>query len=169
MILNLSFSGGRKVKIFPFIARMNTAPYLSLRNEIDRVFDSFFYNGFGLSQTGNLSGISLQNPNLDVSESDKELTIRAELAGVNEKDLDVTLVGDILTIKGEKKHEKEENDGDRTYVERHYGSFSRVIRLPFEASDKGVSANMKKGVLMIKIAKPKAYQPKSRRIEIAAA
>ena len=103
-----------------------------------------------------------------MNESDKEIVITAELAGVNKKDLEVTLSGDMLTIKGEKKYEHEDTENDRHYVERHYGSFSRSIRLPFEMGDEQVDAKMKNGVLSVKIPKPADIQKQSKRIEIRA-
>lgn len=159
---------GRKSDNVPVNRETRHDPFVSFRSEIDRVFDDFFHGGFGLARPGYHNGMSTLSPQLDVSESDKELTIMAELAGVDEKDLDVTLIGDVLTIKGEKKHEKEETNGDRKYVERYYGSFSRSVGLPFEAGDQDVSANMKNGVLTIKVPKPKDFQSKAKRIEIAA-
>ncbi|NNF79894.1 MAG: Hsp20/alpha crystallin family protein, partial [Rhizobiales bacterium] len=88
---------------------------------------------------------------------------------VDEKDLDVTLTGDVLAIKGQKKQENESKDGDRRYVERSFGSFTRSVRLPFEASDQNVEADMKNGVLTVRIPKPADYSNRSKRIEIKAA
>ena len=72
-------------------------------------------------------------PTIDVSETDKEVTVEAELPGVDEKDIDVTLGDNMLTIKGEKKQEKEEKKKDYHLTERSYGSFSRSMVLPFDA------------------------------------
>lgn len=160
---------GRKSEEVAVGRENDNDPFVSFRNEIDRVFDHFLHGGFGIPRPANANDMSLLSPHIDVSETETGLTITAELAGVDEKDLDVTLVGDVLTIKGEKRLEKEDNDGGRRYVERHYGSFSRSVRLPFEAADQDVTANMKNGVLTIKVPKPKDYLSKARRIEIAAA
>lgn len=158
---------GRKSEDVPVNRNTENDPFSTFRREIDRVFDDFFPTGFGLSHSNGFSGWGNLTPQLDVSENDKELVITAELAGVDEKDLDVTLAGDVVTIKGEKKHEKEEKDGDRRYVERHFGSFSRSLRLPFEAGDQDVSAKMKNGVLTVRVPKPKDIQLRTKRIEIA--
>lgn len=160
---------GHKGEKVPVHREPRRDPLVSFRNEIDRVFDDFLGNGFGLTRSNGGDDWSTLTPQLDVSESEKELKISAELAGVDEKDLDVTLVGDMLTIRGEKKYETEGEDGDRKYVERHYGSFSRSIRLPFEAAEQEVSAKMKNGVLTVRIPKPKDFQTKAKRIEIASA
>lgn len=144
-------------------------PFASFRHEIDRVFDDFFNTGFGVGNRGQSDGFGALTPQLDVKETDKEIVVTAELAGVDEKDIDVTLSGDLLTIKGEKKSEQEEGDKDRRYVERRYGSFARSLRLPFEAGDQAVDANMKNGVLTLTIQKPAEIQQKAKRIEIKAA
>lgn len=145
-------------------------PFLSFRREVDRLLDNFF-DGFG---GGNLpalrnGGWSADVPSLDVTDSDKELVIEAELPGMSEKDFEVSLVADLLTIKGEKTHEHEEKEGKRHYVERSYGSFSRSIRLPFDASEQDVDADFDKGVLTIRIPKPADIQSKMKQIEVKAA
>lgn len=145
-------------------------PFMHFRNEVDRLFDNFFdgLNGFGsngMMSTRNGTS-SMMMPAIDVEDGEKQMVITAEVPGVDEKDLDVTLVGDVLTIHGEKKHDHEEKDGERHYVERRYGSFSRTVRLPFEASDAGVDAKFNKGVLIITIQKPADLQSKVKRIEV---
>lgn len=139
-------------------------PMLSLRREVDRIFDEFF-NGFG--NIGHGASLSLR-PAVDIAEDDKELVISAEIPGLDEKDLDVSLAGDLLTIKGEKKAEHEERNGGAYYVERRYGSFSRSVRLPFQVDDQDVEAKYEKGVLTIRIPKPIEMQKAVRRIPINA-
>jgi HSP20 family protein len=97
----------------PAAARQD--PFMSLRNQMDRLFDSF---GTWPGETG-----KDVTPRLDVSETDKELDIDAELPGMEDKDIDVTLSGDMLTIRGEKKSEREENNKSFHVSERSYGSF----------------------------------------------
>ena len=106
---------------------------------------------------------------MDVTDSDRELIVTAELPGLHEKDFEVTLAGDVLTIRGEKKVENENRNGGSYYVERRFGSFSRSIRLPFEADEENVEANYDKGVLTIRIPKPLEVQRAVRRIEVKAA
>ena len=107
-------------------------------------------------------------PTVDVIDGEKQLTITAELPGVSERDVDVTISGEVLTIRGEKKYDHEEKDGDRYYVERRYGSFSRAIRLPFNAEDLETQAAFDKGVLTISIAKPKDLKSTVKHIEVRA-
>ena len=92
----------------------------------------------------------------------------AELPGVRDKDLEVSLAGDVLTIKGEKKTETEETNGNATYTERRYGSFTRSLRLPFEVKDEEVDAKFKDGVLTVRLPKPADMQKQVRRIEVKA-
>jgi HSP20 family protein len=103
---------------------------------------------------------------VDVAETDKEIVITAELPGLDEKDLDVTLAGDVLTIKGEKKAEREQKNGDSYYVERRFGTFSRSLRLPFVADDEKIEAKYDKGVLTVRVPKPAEVQQSVRRIEV---
>jgi HSP20 family protein len=141
-------------------------PFVSFRREVDRMFDDFFTatNRRGL-QPWNAGAIT---PRIDISEADKELVITAEMPGLDEKDFEVTLVGDLLTIKGEKKTEHEDRNGGAYYVERRYGSFSRSVRLPFAAGDQQVEANYDRGVLTVRVPKPPEAQRHVRRIEVKA-
>lgn len=159
---------GRKSENVPVTRNEAQEAFTPLRKEIDRVFDDFFDSAFGLTKRHSIEDWNGITPRLDVDESDKEILITAELAGVDEEDLDVTLSGDVLTIKGEKKYEYEDKENDRHYVERHYGSFSRSVRLPFEAGDEHVDAKMKNGVLTVKIPKPADIRKQSKRIEVRA-
>lgn len=145
-------------------------PFVNFRREVDRLFDDFF-DGTGIGNFPALrnGGWSSNLPSLDVTDSDKELVVSAELPGMSEKDFEVALSGDVLTIKGEKKHEHEEKEGERHYVERSYGSFSRSVRLPFDASEQEVNADYNKGVLTIRIPKPAEAQSKVKHIEVKAA
>jgi HSP20 family protein len=107
-------------------------------------------------------------PRIDISDSDNALVITAEMPGLDEKDFEVTLAGDLLTIKGEKKTEKEDRNGSAYYVERRFGSFSRSVRLPFAAGDQQVEANYDRGVLTVRVPKPPEAQRHVRRIEVKA-
>ena len=85
------------------------------------------------------------------------------------KDFEVTLAGDVLTIKGEKKAKTENRNGSGYYVERLFGSFARSLRLPFEVYDEQVEAKYDKGVLTVKVPKPAEAQRHVRRIEVKGA
>lgn len=144
-------------------------PFVALRREMDRMSDGFVNDFAGSSLrpfAGDWNGLT---PALDVAETDKEMVVKAELPGLDEKDFEVTLSGDVLTIKGEKKAEHEEKYGDSYYMERRFGSFSRSLRLPFEAKDEAVEAMYEKGVLTVRIPKPAEVQRAVRRIQVKAA
>ncbi len=140
-----------------------------LRREMDRLFDGFS-NAWG----GALPAIAPQQadswfpdmPSVDVKDTDTKLTISAELPGVDEKDIDVRLQNDILTISAEKRYDQEEKEGERYYRECRYGSFSRQIRLPFDARNQKITSGFRKGILTIEIEKPDEAQSKVKRIAI---
>jgi len=139
-------------------------PFVVFRREIDRMFDGFF-DAYG--RTGDApSNWSSLTPTMDLVENEKDIVISAELPGLDEKDFEVTVAGDLLTLKGEKKSRQEERKGDSTYTERRYGSFSRSVRLPFEVKDEAVEASYDKGVLTVRVPKPAGLQPAVRRIEV---
>jgi HSP20 family protein len=139
-------------------------PFFGLRRDMDRLFDDFF-RGTGLARPD--EGQTMM-PRIDVSETDKAIEICAELPGVAEKDIEVQLNGDMLTIRGEKKSEREEGGKDKSYhvVERSYGSFARSIQLPFNTDPNKVQASFDKGVLTITLPKPQETQQSSKRIEV---
>jgi HSP20 family protein len=140
-------------------------PFTAFRREIDRVFDGFF-EGFGRPGRRVGTGWSGLTPTIDLVENEKDIVITAELPGLDEKDFEVTAAGDILTIKGEKKSEHEQRNGDSYYAERRYGSFSRSVRLPFEVSEAAIEAKYDKGVLTVQVPKPAELQRPVRRIEV---
>jgi len=140
-------------------------PFVDFRREVDRVIDDFA-NGIAWSPLRPFAGDwHALAPALDVAETDKDLLVSAELPGLDEKDFEVTLAGDVLTIKGEKKAEHEEKNGDAHYIERRFDSFSRSLRLPFEAKDEKVKVKHDKGALTVRIPKSQEVQSTVRRIE----
>jgi HSP20 family protein len=141
-------------------------PFVTFRREMDRMFDDCFGAG-GVRQPQ--SGWHGLTPAVDIDENDKEIVVSAELPGVTEKDVEVSLAGDILTIKGEKRSEHEEKNGDTTYMERRFGSFSRALRLPFEAGEEQVDAKFSNGVLTVRVPKPQQLRRAVRRIDVKAA
>ena len=137
--------------------------FVTFRREMDRMLDDFF-GGSGLRPAQ--SGWQALTPAVDIEENDKEILISAELPGVTEKDIEVSLAGDILTIKGEKRMHHEEKNGDHAYMERRFGSFSRSVRLPFEAGEEKVDAQFSNGVLTVRVPKPAQLQRAVRRIDV---
>lgn len=139
-------------------------PFVTFRREMDRMMKDFvgsFEGGYLTAGNGNGSG-----PLMDVSETDKEMVVTAEMPGMDEKDFEISLSGDVLTIKGEKKLEHEQKNGDSYYRERRFGSFSRSLRLPFEVKDEEIDAAYRKGVLTVRVPKPAEAQKSVRQIEV---
>lgn len=143
-------------------------PFVAFRREIDRMFDEFFDGFGGRSLRSAFGGWADVTPSIDLAETDKEIVVTAELPGLDPKDFEVTVAGDVLTLKGEKKDEHERRDGDSYYKERRFGQFSRSVRLPFEVTDEKVDARYDKGVLTVRIPKPAELQRAARRIEVKA-
>jgi HSP20 family protein len=138
-------------------------PFRTLFQEVQKTFDDFSRRSpFARFSSNDLS------PKIDVAESKDAIDITAELPGVDEKDVDVTLADDVLTIRGEKKSEREEQNKDKNWhvVERSYGSFSRAIPLPFEPDATKVQAKFDKGVLRIHLPKSEEVTKKEQKIEI---
>lgn len=144
--------------------RKSGDPFTALRKQIDDLFSDF--GSRGALSLGRERGEFL--PGIDVSETDKEMKIAAELPGMTEKDVEVTMSGDTLTIKGEKRSEIKEDDKDRVYhrIERSYGMFQRSLRVPFQVEPDKVAAEFKNGVLTVTLTKPEEARSKSRKIEI---
>src|SRR5258708_3642283 len=108
------------------------------------------------------------SPKIDIAESKDAIEVTAELPGVDEKDLDVTLANGMLTVRGEKRTERDEQDKDKSWhvVERSYGSVRRAIPLPFDPDPAQVDAKFDKGVLQIRLPKPAEEAKKQQKIEI---
>ncbi len=137
-------------------------PFSSLQHEISRLFEDTFGGPFG--QNGN--GQRFLIPSIDVKETDKSVEVEAELPGVDEKDVQVTFDDGVLTIKGEKKTEKEETKAGYHVSERSYGSFLRTLDLPTDIDAEKISAKCVKGVLKITLPKLAEAKSKAKKIEI---
>lgn len=107
-------------------------------------------------------------PAVDIQERDKELIVTAELAGLDEKDVQIDVTRDALTISGEKRWEKEEKDKERSYSERRYGSFKRSIALPYEIDQERAEARFKNGILTVTLPRDAKSTPDGRRLTIKA-
>ena len=140
-------------------------PFLSLQNEVDRLFDDFTRGFPAFVQRGKLTDLL---PSMDVTETDKEIEITAELPGLEEKDVQINVADNILTIRGEKKAEKEEKDKNYRLVERSYGSFERTLELPDGINADAIKASIDKGVLKVTVPKPAPAQVKKIDVKAAA-
>lgn len=138
-------------------------PFGSLRRDMERLFEDFSRD-LGWAPPA-AAGMGMA-PRVDVSETETEVKVEAELPGVDEKDIEVTLSDGRLIIKGEKKQEKEEKQKDYHLVERSYGSFARSISLPFAADPEQVKASFAKGVLTVTVPKPPEIKAKEKKIPV---
>lgn len=143
----------------------NKPPFFALQHRMNRMFDDFF-RGFDIEPFGAFAEQETFMPPMNISEDDKEIVVTADLPGIDEKDLDISIAKDVLTIKGEKKTETEDKKKNYHRIERSYGSFSRSVALPEGIDDGKVEAEMKKGVLKIRIPKSAEAQPQRKKIEI---
>ena len=138
------------------------SPFVSLRREVDRLFDDFFR----WPSLGTVGGASMMNwPSLEVSDDDRQVRVTAEIPGMSERDVDLTVHDGVLTIRGEKRSETD--DKDRGYSERWYGRFERRIALPAGVEEDKAEASFRDGVLTVTM--PKSPEVASgRRIPINA-
>jgi HSP20 family protein len=144
------FTGGRSL--------FGRDPFVDLHREMNRLFDDAS-RAFG----GGRGGAMIAAPRMDVHELENALEISAELPGVTENDIDLRLDGDVLTLRGEKRQERQ--DEQAHMVERSYGSFQRSVQLPFAPDPDEVQANFENGVLKIRLPR-RVPQETSRRIAI---
>ncbi len=133
--------------------------------ETERLFEEFF-NNFGLASFSPFEMAWGEfTPRVDVIETEKEIQVKAELPGMSEKDIQVSLSRDALTLSGEKKTEEEHRSGNVYRMERGYGVFSRTITLPVNVDTDKAEATFKNGVLTIRVPKVAAAKD-SRRIKV---
>lgn len=138
-------------------------PIEHFHREVDRLFEQAF-RGFGMRPFGFDRPIKPQldgmlKPTLDLGATDKEYSIAVEIPGVDETDVRLEIANDVLTIRGEKKHENEEKGKNYYRMERSYGSFQRTLSLPDDVDQDNVSATFKKGVLTVSM--PRKALPKA--------
>jgi len=136
------------------------ATLMSLREEMNDLLSRFW------SHTSEPFGLAEWSPALDVSETDDAVLVHAEIPGIDPKELDIAVVGDTLTLRGEKKSETEQEGTNYHRVERRYGAFTRSLRLPAAVDAEHVTAKAAAGVLEIRL--PKREEAKAKRIEIKA-
>ncbi len=148
----------------------------SFRSEMDRLFDRFGGGGFpSLRRMLDFeplwryeSSVGVSIPAVDVTEDEKAYKISAELPGMNEKDIEVAVSGDMLTLKGEKRQEREEREKNRYLSERSYGAFQRSFTLPEGVDRDKISAEFSKGVLTLTLPKTTEAQKQQKKIEVKA-
>lgn len=139
----------------------STSELSNLRKEMDRLWSEFFGEGEVASRT------ETWVPAVDVSETKDAVIVKAEIPGMDPKDIDVSLSGDTLIIKGEKKEEKEEKDENFYRVEMRRGSFQRAIRIPVPVDKDKIEAKYEKGILKIKLPKTEETRPKQIEVKVS--
>ena len=143
--------------------RPDTDPFTMLQTRMNRLFDDVFADTPFTSSRG-VWGDRL--PSVDLTESAEAIEVEAELPGVSEEDVQVSLDGDVLTIRGEKRSETKTEKKDYHHVERAYGTFQRSFRLPAEVDQDKVEATFKKGVLTVRLPKTERALERVRKIEV---
>src|SRR5436309_1925415 len=146
------------------LAHRGGDPFSYLRNQINRVFDDFWGEPW-LEPRGDMGAAGFW-PQVDVTETDKEIKVCAEIPGVEPKDIDVSVEDGRLTIKGEKEYEREEKEKGQYRMERSYGSFERAIELPAEVDESKAKAEFKKGVLRLTLPKRPGAQSRRKKIPV---
>ena len=137
----------------------------TLRQEIDKLFDDFSRSLQVPDVFSSLGRFDVV-PDMDLQDTDKEVKLSIELPGVDEKDIDIIVSGQSITISGEKKSETETKDGKISRSERSYGSFSRSVSLPFRIDGDKVEATFSKGVLTVTVPKPADAIQKTKKVPI---
>jgi len=140
-------------------------PFLSLHREVNRLFDDVF-RGFGSALPSLSRGSPFGGgwPSVEISDSDQEIKVTAEVPGLEEKDIEVLLNDGVLTLKGEKRSETE--DKEKQFSERYYGRFERRIPLGVEVKEDQVDATFRNGVLTVTLPKTEKAQSQVKRIAI---
>ncbi|PPJ47608.1 molecular chaperone [Rhizobium sp. KAs_5_22] len=138
-------------------------PFADLRKEMDQVVENFFGKNKLLSAS---EGDGFLAPSIDVVEKDDQILLTAELPGIAEDDIDISIQKGVLSLKGEKKMEKKDDKDNFHVVERRYGSFQRSMSLPASVDDAAVTATFDKGVLTITMPKKPGTVPAERKVAI---
>lgn len=158
----IPWSRGRDVAT----GRTSEHPLLSFQREMDRLFEDL-WRGFDVPALGRGERVrTIIAPRIELKENENEVVVAAELPGLQEKDVEVTLTDNVLSIRGEKKSEKTDKDGEYTYSERSYGAFERRIPIDAEVVGDQVSAKFADGVLTVTLPKNPNAKGHSRRIPI---
>jgi HSP20 family protein len=154
----------RSLSPFRDLASQVSEPMGWLRSEIDRLFDDFGRPRQSIFNFGNRGSIPV--PALEMIEDDKAYKLTAELPGLKEDDVEISVGDGVLTISGEKKEESERKDKGFMLSERRYGSFHRQVALPADVDPNGIKARFDKGVLTLTLAKDENVAPRKQKIAI---
>ena len=131
---------------------------LTLREAMDRLFDDAFTRPFSLMREG---GATWSSPAIDMYQTDNEVVVRAAVPGFKADEVQINVIGDILTIKGELKHEEEKKDRSWQIREHRWGAFERSVTLPTGVVSDRAKADFENGILTITLPKSEAVKPKT--------
>jgi HSP20 family protein len=150
----------------PFVSVDRWDPFRNMtdiQGEVNRLFDSFL--GRPTASTGG-SAVRTWAPVLDMHETKDDLVLSFELPGVSEKDVSLSIMGDLLTVRGERNFNRDSKDESVHHVERVYGKFERSVQLPMPVQAEKVKATYRDGVLEVKLPKVEEVKPKAIKIDI---
>ena len=150
----------RELTVWKPVRELVPFDFEKMRREMDRLWDSFFEERPRRRPEKEREWL----PSLDVSETKSDIVVKAEVPGMDPKDIDISLSNGVLNIKGQKKQEREEKEENYHLVERSYGAFARSVQLPCEVKTDKINASYRNGVL--KVILPKAEEAKTREIKI---
>lgn len=136
----------------------------SLQNEINRMFDQFFR---GWDFSGFVQEAGTWSPSIDLSETDDNIVVKAEIPGIDPKEVNISIQENNLILKGEKKEEKEEKGKNYYRMERRYGKFSRSIELPASVDIDKINAVCKNGIIEITLPKKEEVRPKQISVKVS--
>ena len=161
----IPLSRGSGSQVPAFFRDDDRDPFLSLHREMNRLFDDAFRSfGRDLPTLGTLPSFNTRWPNVEISDTDKEITVTAEIPGLEQKDVEILLDEGMLTLKGEKRSETE--DKEKQFSERYYGRFERRIPVGTEIVEDKIEARFRNGVLSVVLPKTEKAQSQVKRIEI---
>jgi len=142
----------------------------TLRTDINSVFDQFFDRFETTFMPKEFRGLgSVAQPSLDVSERKNKVSVSVDLPGMEDNDIDVSLTGDVLTIRGERQEDHRSDKDGHVVQERHYGAFYRTVQLPSGVKADEAKAKFKNGVLTVTIPKTEGAKSSTKRIDVRAA
>ncbi len=145
------------------IARWDQSRGVTLRDQVNRLFEDNFARDHSAH-----ADLATWAPSVDIYETENELVVKADLPDLDEKDIDVRVANNTLTIRGERKFEKNVNEDNCLRIERAYGSFSRSFSLPNTVSSENIRADYRNGVLTLHMAKREESKPKQIKISVSA-
>ena len=148
----------------PFGGLMEREPFRDIQSEVNRLFDSFLGRP---TTTATGTGSRVWMPVVDMYETNDDLILDVELPGVREKEISLTITGDVLTVKGDRQFGEQLKDDNYFHMERTYGKFERSIRLPMPVQAGQVTAAYRDGVLEVRLPKAEEVRPKEIRIDVS--